>query len=177
MFKSAWMVTELACWNCCQPHRQRLAGNGRRSWTDLRRKDRHSGSYFQMSSQVNFLSMVSHVVHAPCAPISTALAKDLTKHFVCSWVYSEAIINELIFLFLQNSGVILMITVMNILAISLKELSFGQYSLFCPIQIKTQILSVIILYYILLRTYVFLYLLIRMSGIVPLPTNLCDSSV
>jgi len=55
------------------PHRQRLAGDGR-SWTDLRRKDSLSGSYVQMSSQVSFLSMVSHVGHAPCAPISSALA-------------------------------------------------------------------------------------------------------
>ena len=56
------------------PHRQRLAGDGRRSWTDLRRKDNLSGKYFKMSSQVSFLSMVSHVVHAPRAPICTALA-------------------------------------------------------------------------------------------------------
>jgi len=55
------------------PHRQRLAGDGRRSWTHLRGKDSLSGSSFQMSSQVSFLSMVSHVVHAPCALISTAL--------------------------------------------------------------------------------------------------------
>ncbi|KAH3842413.1 hypothetical protein DPMN_115909 [Dreissena polymorpha] len=33
-----------------------------------------SGSYFQISPQVIFLSVLFHLVHVPCAPISTALA-------------------------------------------------------------------------------------------------------
>ena len=41
-----------------------------------------------MSSHVNFLSMVLHVVHAPCPPISTALAcLVFSSIMACLWVW------------------------------------------------------------------------------------------
>ncbi|KAH3866560.1 hypothetical protein DPMN_029654 [Dreissena polymorpha] len=56
------------------PLRRRLSGDGGRSWTDLRWKRSLMKSYFQMSSQVNIMSCVLYVVHAPCVILSIARA-------------------------------------------------------------------------------------------------------
>ena len=56
------------------PQRQMFAGDGKRPYTYLIMNDSLRSSYFQMSPQVSFLSVMFHVVHAPCDPISTALA-------------------------------------------------------------------------------------------------------